>query len=337
MITNNVTVYLMQRTKTSAFATINAKILGSEPYRLGSSTKAVAKMLVNGDELKVLMPQILSLDPRTTSGKWDELVNNYWHSLSVDVYPEGVKLEVGFVYDATDSTTFFDGTKRKDHIKELFTKYPKKVTEGKNISDDEHLMSLLKSDAVREDEKYKYARPIEPKDYLLYRYCLGFREVANDIKDVDNSPNIRFYLFNEGQAEEIRKKEFKLKKTAMELYLKTIQDSESVNNILYALKRDIRDEDDIAKHMMLDDICKKNPQDFINTVNDKTLKTKALVERYIFAGLLKRMPHSNIIVDGKSPEVVIGNDIDEAIIWFNNEKNKAEISHYESQFKGLKK
>ena len=328
--------YLMPKLKTSTFATINASVLGSEPFRLGPGRTAVSTMLSSGDELRVLMPVILGLDPKSVTNNWDTKVSDYWYSLSVEVKPEGNELEIGFKYSIDDTTTFFDGTKRSGYISKL-------IKDNPTIKTSADLMEYVKGkDAkgnpnVAENEKYKYAMPISVEDYILWRYCLVFREVANNLEDVDKSSFIRFYLYNSAQAESDKRAKFKLEKTAMELYQKVIADKEFVENVLHTLQLDTTGKDEIDKCMLLESVYKDSPEKFIKIASDNQLKSKAAIERYILAGILKRLPNTDVIVDANEPDKVLGNTLIDAVSYINNEKNKVQVSQYLARIKGLNK
>lgn len=338
MIVNNNKLWIKKRINQSTFYKSNMHVLSEESRILGASTSAVKAMLVNGDELKVLMPIILGIDPKSTTANWDKALSNYWYSLTIDIYDAGKELEIGFQYDFNDTTTFFDGKCRKDYIDKLIA-----------VKDDKSLMDYVLGSKdgkpnVPENERYKYATPINVEDYLLYRYCLHFRDVANTIDDVDKSPIIRFYLFSEKFAKIEETKKLNINKKAMELFLALVAKPQEVNNVLYVLCNkvttlagiDIKTLDENDKHIHLKTIMDTTTSLFIETVQDKNLLIKANIERYINAGIWKRLPNTNIIVDSENAEVTIGNTVDEAVTFMTNDANKEKLNVYVAKFKGLK-
>jgi len=195
-IVDNKKVTILWRLFNDPFAQANKEqfINQSNPRKIGSSISAVNNLLANGDELKVLMRTVLGVDPNSNSSNWDKIVRNYWDSLSVDVHPNGKNLEIGFIYD-------LDDPERKSSIAKL-------KNDVKSINNDTALKDYVTGFSkegrpnVPDNKKYLYAQPINPQDWLLYRYCVGidgkgYRDVANDLKSVENSPHIRFYIFDE--------------------------------------------------------------------------------------------------------------------------------------------
>lgn len=330
-------ITIMWRLFNDAFAQANKEQFIDAPYprKIGSSVSAVNNMLVNDDELKTLMPIILGVSPKSTSSNWDKLVKHYFDSLSVDVYSHGLDLEIGFIYNIEDK-------EREDNIAKLKAKH-------KEIVDDASLMEFVKGVSkqgvpnVPDNKKYMYAAPIENKDWILYRYCVGidgkgYRDVANKpMEGIENSPNIRFYIYDEEIADKARKKTWETSKNALAKYFEVITKRDMIDDILLVFREDIKGKDDMDKDMMLDVIARSRPEEFIKVVADDTLKLKAKIEKYINANLLKRIPGTSLIVDYEHSDVIIGNNISEAVTFFSpdNTNTKAAVSDYSLKYKAL--
>ena len=341
MLESSRIVYIQKRQNSSEFYRRNMDVLKESERLLGVSNKAVAAMLMNGDELKVLMPSILAIDPRSHTSNWDKVVSTYWNSLSIGIGDGGKKLEIGMIYDIYDSTTFFDGTKRIDYIKQLQKENP-------SIKTNEDLKSYIEGVSndrpnISENEKYKYCKPINVEDYLLWRYCEHFYQVAPNIDSVDKSPNIRFFIHDTYKFEEDKKKAFKLRTDARKAYMEIFTDESMIDNMIYIfsstypIPKSMKELTIIDKQIHLENIVNEKPEEFIRYRKDKNLQVKSMVEMYIYANILKRLPNSKVVVDGDSPEIIIGNSTEEVIRFFMSAENKVAINQYEAKFKGLKK
>lgn len=314
------------------FAKANIKALGETTRKIGSSISGVSKMLSNALEQEAIMRTVIGADPKSPSSNWDKLLRNYWNSLTVDIPNSGKSLETGWIFDYTASD-------KKDTIKDLIVSFT-------SIKDDTSLAKHVMA-KVSEEDKYKYGQPINPEDYMLWRYCLVYKDVANSHEDVNKSGHIRFYLFSQEEIESTRKTKFGTKKKAMETFIKLIADSDKVDNIIYIGissgkmaapdGKGFTNLDEIEKHMMLESYSNHNPNEFISLAEDANLETKAIVERYVFSGLFKRLPNSSVIVDAVEPSIVIGNNINEAVTFMHNPTNSKIISEYSARYKGLPK
>lgn len=312
----------------SSYKVANKDILVEDYRRIGSSTSAVNAMISKGDEMKSLMPVVLGRS--VDSPDFEKQVHNYWNSLAYDVPDGGKDLQIGFGYDFSTQDS-----KRKDSITQLIKSA--KETHNYEIKDDVSLANYCDKYIV-EEYKYRYGTPLEISDYLIWRYCLNYSHVANNVDDVDKSGKIRFYLFSEDEARKKNEAKHEANLKAMQLYLEVIKDEALVDNILYidGKASDIKSPLS-TKSMILKTIYEANPSKFINICSDTNLKIKASIEKLIVGNILRRLPNTQIIVDSTDSSVVIGNNIDDAIAFFNNEFNKQKVNEYYTKYKGLPK
>ncbi len=329
MITRSKKVRLEWKLNPSAFALVNKETIGENVRRLGSSVRLTATMVERSDEMKHLLPSVLGFDAESNSVNWTELVRKYWAGLTINVPPSGLHLEIGFNYDISDyrRSKFIQELMKTRSLKteEEFVDYVEGVTNGKpNVTD---------------DERYKYGVPIDVENYIFWRFASFSNEVANNIEDVNKSSNIRFYLYSDQDLKESREIAFKLTRDAMAKYLAILGNREEVLSILDVFQKDTTTVDDLGKDMMLDEIVKSTPKEFLVVANDPNLKIKARIERYISKGILRRLSNTSIITDGEDPSIIIGNNIGEAITFFSpeNVKNKAVVAEYSARFKALNK
>jgi len=332
MIEKSKKVTLMWRLHNDPFQQANKEQFIDKVYprRIGSNITAVNTLLANGEELEVLMPRILGVDPKSTSSNWDKLVSNYWNSLSVEVYSNGLDLEIGFKYE-------FD-TRHKVREKE--------IAKLKDIKSDEDLIEFVegrKKDGtpnVSDQDKYKYATPIKEEDWLLYRYCVGingkgYKRVSNSMTTTEMSPDIDFYIYDENIAKEARRVAHEVNRKALSKYMEVIAKRDLVDQLLLVFKVTDKFEDDLDKDMALDTLARTRPQEFVNYANDKNLMIKAQIESYINTGILRRLPGTSIIVDNDQPDVIVGNNLSEAVTFFSpdNTKSKVAVSEYSIKYK----
>jgi hypothetical protein len=326
MITRSKKVKLEWKLNPSAFALINKEVIGEKTRNLGSTIAAVGKMMERGEELRSIMPTILGSDPTSTTVNWTDLVLKYWSGISIQVPPAGKEFEIGFHYELNDF-------RKKDHIQALVKANP-------DIKTDEDLANFVegttdKKPNVTSDERYRYGTPISPEQYIHWRFATFHREVANTFSDVNKSSHIRFYLYSEEELQEARKITFKTSKDALTKYLQILGNKSEVDSILTVYEVNISTMNDLDKDMMLKGYAESDPKRFLSIANDPNLKTKALIERYILKGLLKRLSNTDIIVDANNPAIVVGNTVSEAITFFSpdNVKSKAIVAELEARYK----
>ena len=333
---------------------------------------AVAKMVSLSEEMKVFMPEIIALSP--SSPNFDTRVKLYWDSIAEPIPIDGKTLETGFVYDITSVDkqpyiTNINAQLKQRGEKELKTDedllnyiqtkwdkveedYNKAVINASKLGDREREEALklaytAKYDAiwVIESEHFKFGKPINVFEYLLWKYCLVYSQVANEFSFVNKSENIRFYLTSEEAKRQAEKRKMKTQNLAMQKYLEIISSKQDVLDILFALQlgedimtlsKTLSGEDlDLQLHILLKQKMDNDPETFTKLASDKNVTTKGLIEKYITFNILKRLQGTDIIVDYIDPSKIIGNNLDEAISFFSNQENAAIASEYMTKFKDL--
>ena len=277
--------------------------------KIGSSVSSVNAILQCSDELKMLMPSILGMS--ATSPNWDKELSTYWNSLTKVVPETGLELEVGFRYTKDDSTR---------------SEYIKKLTECK---DDSALAEYGEKQKV--ENKWKYGTPIHPADFLLWQYTLNYGDVANDVKDIDKSPKIRFYIFDDTIRKKAEEEKFKLETTANMKFYAILADKEKIDMILSVFGHNISGfKSEVHKHSTLKSIVDTRPLEFINIEGDKQLQMKSFIERCIINNLLKRYANTTAVVDVDSLDT-IGTSLNDAIVYLQDVKHKDVMSRLQTQ------
>jgi hypothetical protein len=323
-------VELLWKYHPSVFEKINMEVLG-EPFRkIGSGVSAVAKITtgINAEMLRMVMPEIVKSNPDSRDQNWDKLVSNYWDSLSVMIETNGKVLETGFVFNMTD-------VNRKNYIKELSFKTDKELAD--------YVMGF-KGDKpnVPEEERFRYGHPINPEHYLLWRYCLNYSRVANSVNDINKSPKIAFYLHTQEDRERYISAQRKAKKEAIDLYIKFVTNAsmDDYNDVLSLLTPDsireiVNSKDMEDKQAKIMEFATSEPVKFAEIVTDKNRQLKAVVERFISYGVLKQLPESTVVVESADPSVIIGNNINECVSFFANEKNGIKYKELIAKYKSI--
>jgi hypothetical protein len=83
----------------------------------------------------------------------------------------------------------------------------------------------------------------------------------------------------------------------------------------------------------LDAHMNKSPATFLMVVKDDALVMKSLISRALTNGLLRRLPATDVIYYGDN--TLIGNSVDEAVVFLSNDKNKVILQELKSKLKLL--
>lgn len=170
--------------------------------------------------------------------------------------------------------------------------------------------------------------PINPADYILYRYCLGYSRVANTPEDVYKSPNIMFYITDPITESKKAANRVMRENYAKTLYFELLKDAVQIDNVvaMYDHNPDILNTDD--KIVLLAGLS--NPREpqldpnnveiekFISYVTDKKLQSKAFVKRCLSYAILRKIENTEMYYFG---DTKIGNGLEEAVEFVLNTKN----------------
>lgn len=275
--------------------------------KIGSSFKggSVLRGLTFEEEVRFLQG---TLGINKESQNWEKATKDYWSNITKYIPSgDGLKLEIGFRY-----------VKKADYEADL---------------------AAPEVDGAIVNPK---GTPINLDDYILWRYCLLYSEVARNVEDVGKSPKIRFYIFSKDKEVKDKTAKLKVKKEAEKLYNQRIGEREWVHHMLTTLVaddkrndkkyqlRDLRNVSEDEKDIALDEYLTLNPTKFLEVGEDRHLETKAFIEQAILNGKLHRIPNTSAIVhDG----VTIGNTMEQAVAFFNNTDNVEWVRTIKAQVK----
>lgn len=271
--------------------------------------------LTPDEEIKFL-PSILGLTNK--SENWMRVVNDYWANFGkvIPTDDEGLKIEAGMWYES-----------QEDADKAM----AEEATEKRKIEE-------AKVRNVRYVEKFtvraSLGTPLNIGDYILYRHCLIYSEVANVPEDMDKSPKIRFYLFSKQKDTANKAISLEARRKAYIKYSESVAVPSTKGALIYLLRSDIdrynRENpkkiltvsSEIEKDLTLEAIAVTYPEKFLSVVDDPMLLQKAFIERAIDAGEIRRLTNTEILYYGDNTK--LGNNVVEAIN-FLSESQHADI------------
>lgn len=324
----------------SAFEIVNRKVLGAIYRRIGGSRLAINRLLEQSNMLQTLMPFILGITPDSKDVNWEKSVRDYWNSLTVSV-PEGGKvLNTSLSFDIYDAT-------RKKYIVELQEQLAKSK---KTINTTEELEKYVMGNIpntdipnIPEEDRYKYARPTNIEDYLLWRYIQNYSHVANKIEDINKSNNIRFFLSTTADKKRLAKIKSDKQRKAIASYNKFVKSAteEDYNNLLVIFNP--KEVKDIIIHKSLDDkqsdvmdLMTKSPEKFVEILNNKSIKLNATLNKYIAFDIFKRLVNSSTVVDANDTSIIIGHTDEECIAFLSDMgKNEVKLNEYKARYKKI--
>ena len=314
----------------SAYRRANIKSMPPRRNIIGSSISSTRILSSNKDEVEKYFPQIIGISPNNP--EFVTRVKAYLSNISFNVQDAGSTLNISFTYD-----------KKKDY---LIIKEKEEKINAKRESVARNNTAAIK-EAVKvwtqeindlESEKAKYGHPDNIEEYLLYRHCLLYRDVAKDISLINSDSSLRFYIRDENKEAERAKRLVDERRKAMRNFL-ALEASDKKRNAVF-IQMTVNNGGNIAEAMMktpdqqvsaLMTYLNDSPDKFNDLFEDKNVEMKSFIEALIARGELIRPEYNQQIstADG----TFIGSNMNEAVAYFNNPINKPVLEAMQNKYK----
>lgn len=312
----------------SNYRKVNMKVLGQRKETIGSSITSCRILSSNAGEVNAYFPALVGLSPNHAD--FTSRVKAWLSNIHFVVNENDVSLDISFVYNTKKD--YLEFKRKEEKIDEEYAKVDR--TNLAAIKDAiKHRISSLNT---LESEKYKIGHPVNLEQYIIYRHCLLYHDVAKDTAIVNSDPSVRFYIKDEAKEAEKQKKLTEYRMQAMRNFVE-LNASQSKRNAVYIAVVASRNENvseallksDAEKNSYLMDFVNTNPDKFNKFFADKNITTRAFIETLIVRGELIRSEFNQQIstADGN----LIGSNMNAAIAFFNNPDNKDMRTVYENK------
>lgn len=314
----------------SNYRKANMKVLGQRKETIGSSISSCRILSSNAGEVNAYFPSLVGLSPNHAD--FTTRVKAWLSNIQWVVNENDVPLDISFVYNTKKD--YLNFKRREDAIDDEYAK-----VDRTNLSAiKEAIKRRVNALNTLESEKYKFGHPVNIEQYIIYRHCLLYRDVAKDTAIVNSDPSIRFYIKDEAKEAEKQKKLTEHRMQAMRNFIE-LNASPSKRNSVYIAIVASRNENvsealiktDAEKNAYLMDYVNTNPDKFNKMYTDKNITTKAFIETLIVRGELIRSEFNQQIstADG----TLIGSNMNGAVAFFNNPDNKDMKELFENKLK----
>lgn len=324
----SITVSLIQNY--SLYRKANDKVLPKKRDYIGSSIRSSQVLASNRAEVEAYFPQLLGIS--VNNENFVTRLKQYLNNIQVPVNELGVTFDCSFRFN--HKRDYFAFKAREEEIEMVYKKANKQSTKDLRAA-----LAIKINDLNNlESEQYAVGSPVNITDYILYRHCLLYRDVAKDTALINCDPFVRFYLKDDAKDKERQQKLRQEINNAKRNYIEVIGDDEMfdavyiqycvvaglpiVNSLL---------SERIDKENQLDKFSVTEPIKFNSIVKDKDLRIKSLIELLIARGEFVRSQFNQNITtqDGE----FIGANMKEAIAWAKNPENENVLAAFKNKLK----
>lgn len=330
--TDNRTVTIMLVKSYSLYRKANDKVLPKRRDFIGSSVSSSRILASNKKEIEAYFPNLIGL--ASNNPDFITRVKQYLNNIKIPVDELGKTFDISFHY--YHKSDYEKIKKQEQAIEDEYQKTDRRdVTKiHKALKEKITKLNLLES------TKYALGYPVNLEDYLMYRHCLLYKDIAKDVAVINSDANVRFYFKDDRKEEEKRKKFRQEVVKAKANYVTALSDPSlfdaiyvqycAMNNlpILPSLA-----EDRLDREVKLDKFSTDEPVKFNKMFSDKDAKLIAMIEVLISRGELTRSQYNQNILT--SDGAFIGANMKEAIAWFKDPTNNEAVEAYKIKLKNI--
>lgn len=319
-------------TNYSLYRKTNDKSLPKRRDVIGSSIRSSRTLSSNKGEVEAYFPNLIGLAPNNEM--FVTRVKAYLNNISVPVDELGKTFDTSFRYNTKRDYLKFKA--KEDRINEEYASANRQDINALR----EALEKKINDLTLLESEKYKVGVPVNVSDYLIYRHCLLYRDVAKDTAFINSDQSIRFYFRDDKREADLQAKLRLELNNAKSNYVKIIGNGELFDAVFvqYCVMNNIpvtvaATMNELDKQNHLDKYSIQESVKFNKICNDKDLVLKSFIENLIARGELNRATHNQNITtyDGE----FIGANVKEAVAWFKNPANNARIDAWKNKLKHI--
>lgn len=324
----SITVSLIQNY--SLYRKANDKVLPKKRDYIGSSIRSSQVLASNRAEVEAYFPQLLGIS--VNNENFVTRLKQYLNNIQVPVNELGVTFDCSFRFN--HKRDYFAFKAREEEIEMVYKKANKQSTKDLRAA-----LAIKINDLNNlESEQYAVGSPVNITDYILYRHCLLYRDIAKDTALINCDPFVRFYLKDDAKDKERQQKLRQEINNAKRNYIEVIGDDEMFDAVYiqYCVVAGLPIVNSLLSERMdkesqLDKFSTSEPVKFNSIVKDKDLRIKSLIELLIARGEFVRSQFNQNITtqDGE----FIGANMKEAIAWAKNPENENVLAAFKNKLK----
>lgn len=314
----------------SLYRKANSKVLPKQQLYIGSCYKSSTILCSNKEEIEAYFPNIIGIAP-----------NNPEFITRVKAYINNIRIPVDELGKTFDNS--FHYYHKSDYYR--FKRMEDAIDAEYNAVSKTDISALRKAMNVRitklnslETEKCRYGYPVNVVDYLMYRHCMLFDDIAKDDAFINSDTRIRFYIKDDQkEAKILRKNRVELNK-AKGNYVRCIADDSLFDAVYiqFCIYKSMpvlssMAEDKLERETKLDKFSSEEPYKFNEICSNKDVMTIALIENLIAHNELVRNQYSQNITTSEGE--LIGANMKEALVFFKNPANSSIVEAYRNKLK----
>lgn len=328
--TYNRTVSIALIQNYSLYRKANDKVLPKRRDFIGSSVRSSQVLASNRAEVEAYFPQLLGLSPNNEN--FISRLKQYLNNIQIRVDELGVTFDCSFQFN--HKRDYLKFKTQEEAIELQYKKANRQNIQELRKALDAKIMAINNL----ESQLHAYGSPVNIAEYLIYRHCLLYRDIAKDTAIINSDPYVRFYFRDDTKDRERQQKLRQEINNAKRNYVEVIGNDDMFDAVyiqycviagLPIVNSMLNDR--LEKEVQLDKFSMAEPVKFNNIVKDKDIEIKSFIELLISRGEFVRSKFNQNITtqDGE----FIGANMKEAIAWAKDPDNANVIAAFKNKLK----
>lgn len=323
-------VTIMPIINRSLYRQVNDKSMPKKVEYIGSSVTSSQILSSNKGEVEAYFPMLLGISPNNEN--FITRLKQYLNNIQVRVDALGVTIDASFDFNHLRDYNAYKAELNK--IEEEFNKVPK----GNTHDYKQALKKKYLDINSLEGTLYNVGSPSNLSDYILYRHCLLYNDIAKDMSLIGGDSRVRMYFRDENKEADIQAKRRQAINLAKRNFVTLLGDDELFKAVYiqYCVQNNIAvvpalADEHINQETQLDRFSQSEPIKFNNMCIDKDIKAKSEIELLISRGELIRSQYNQNITTAAGE--FIGANMKEAIAWYKNPENEQTVNAFKNKLK----
>jgi len=175
-------------------------------------------------------------------------------------------------------------------------------------------------------------QPEKLEDFLIFKWLENHPMVGESKQAMIDDANKEYYIYDPNEEIKSENNQAKLRKDAYKALIKLEDDEAVVDQLIRLLTS--KNPEKLSKDVKeneLEQVARNTPKRFLRYAEDKNLAIRAEVEEMVEYGVLRKSGNQYIYMDE-----VIGENMDDAIIYFKNERNSSTLLDLRAKLEEVK-
>lgn len=256
------------------------------------------------EEEEQYLPELINISANDV--EFRKGCKEYWNNISEPVPSDGVNANLV----ATSSTVY---GKPLEFTVQFTTQAAQKALEA----------AADFAEKVKIIQKHKGIVIDGVADYVLFRHCLVYSKVANNLKDIGKSAKIKFYLYSKQAEVNAKYSKLQLERKAAKMFEQVIDNEQLVDALLIRFKFPIENYPTIEdKHLALHKLCSTKSKEFVMYASDDKIQEKALILRAASFNIIHNPPNTEAYYFGDNNEVLLGKTLMDTVLYFRSKVDR---------------